>query len=57
MAELFGKKTGSCRGQGGSMHIFSSKVTWGQGEDEGQGLRVRGDGVSRYCVMLRGARA
>eukprot|EP00210_Caulerpa_lentillifera_P000118 g113.t1 len=24
MAELFGKKTGVCRGQGGSMHIFSS---------------------------------
>ncbi|GFR52984.1 hypothetical protein Agub_g15673, partial [Astrephomene gubernaculifera] len=25
MAELFGKKTGCCRGQGGSMHMFSSK--------------------------------
>lgn len=25
MAELFGKKTGCCRGQGGSMHIFSAK--------------------------------
>jgi pyruvate dehydrogenase E1 component alpha subunit len=25
MAELFGKKTGCCRGQGGSMHIFSQK--------------------------------
>lgn len=25
MAELFGKKTGVCRGQGGSMHMFSSK--------------------------------
>ena len=25
MAELFGKKTGICRGQGGSMHMFSSK--------------------------------
>ena len=23
MAELFGKKTGLCRGQGGSMHMFS----------------------------------
>ena len=23
MAELFGKKTGICRGQGGSMHMFS----------------------------------
>jgi len=22
MAELFGKKTGCCRGQGGSMHMF-----------------------------------
>lgn len=27
MAELFGKKTGICRGQGGSMHMFSKK--WG----------------------------
>lgn len=27
MAELFGKKTGICRGQGGSMHMFSSE--WG----------------------------
>lgn len=27
MAELFGKKTGICRGQGGSMHMFSK--TWG----------------------------
>lgn len=25
MAELFGKKTGICRGQGGSMHMFSAK--------------------------------
>lgn len=25
MAELFGKKTGLCRGQGGSMHMFSQK--------------------------------
>jgi pyruvate dehydrogenase E1 component alpha subunit len=25
MAELFGKATGCCRGQGGSMHIFSKK--------------------------------
>ncbi len=25
MAELFGKATGTCRGQGGSMHIFSAK--------------------------------
>ena len=25
MAELFGKKTGTCRGQGGSMHIFDSE--------------------------------
>lgn len=25
MAELFGKKTGVCRGQGGSMHMFSAK--------------------------------
>jgi pyruvate dehydrogenase E1 component alpha subunit len=25
MAELFGKKTGICRGQGGSMHMFSSE--------------------------------
>lgn len=25
MAELFGKSTGCCRGQGGSMHIFSAK--------------------------------
>lgn len=25
MAELFGKKTGICRGQGGSMHMFSQK--------------------------------
>eukprot|EP01026_Neomeris_dumetosa_P021878 TRINITY_DN1904_c0_g2_i5.p1 TRINITY_DN1904_c0_g2~~TRINITY_DN1904_c0_g2_i5.p1 ORF type:complete len:457 (+),score=63.66 TRINITY_DN1904_c0_g2_i5:62-1372(+) len=25
MAELFGKKTGMCRGQGGSMHMFSSE--------------------------------
>jgi len=25
MAELFGKATGCCRGQGGSMHIFSQK--------------------------------
>lgn len=25
MAELFGKKTGCCRGQGGSMHVFSAK--------------------------------
>jgi len=25
MAELFGKATGCCRGQGGSMHIFSAK--------------------------------
>lgn len=25
MAELFGKKTGICRGQGGSMHMFSKK--------------------------------
>lgn len=25
MAELFGKKTGCCRGQGGSMHMFSQK--------------------------------
>lgn len=25
MAELFGKKTGLCRGQGGSMHMFSAK--------------------------------
>lgn len=27
MAELFGKKTGICRGQGGSMHMFSAE--WG----------------------------
>lgn len=26
MAELFGKKTGLCRGQGGSMHMFDSKA-------------------------------
>ena len=25
MAELFGKKTGLCRGQGGSMHMFSKE--------------------------------
>jgi pyruvate dehydrogenase E1 component alpha subunit len=25
MSELFGKKTGCCRGQGGSMHMFSAK--------------------------------
>lgn len=25
MAELFGKATGCCRGQGGSMHMFSAK--------------------------------
>jgi len=25
MAELFGKKTGICRGQGGSMHMFSKE--------------------------------
>lgn len=25
MAELFGKKTGTCRGQGGSMHMFDSE--------------------------------
>ncbi len=25
MAELFGKKTGICRGQGGSMHMFSKQ--------------------------------
>ncbi len=25
MAELFGKKTGCCRGQGGSMHMFDSE--------------------------------
>ena len=25
MAELFGKKTGICRGQGGSMHMFSAE--------------------------------
>lgn len=25
MAELFGKATGLCRGQGGSMHMFSAK--------------------------------
>ncbi|PWA93734.1 Dehydrogenase, E1 component [Artemisia annua] len=25
MAELFGKKTGCCRGQGGSMHMFSAE--------------------------------
>lgn len=25
MAELFGKTTGICRGQGGSMHMFSSE--------------------------------
>ena len=25
MAELFGKATGICRGQGGSMHMFSSE--------------------------------
>jgi len=28
MAELFGKKTGCCRGQGGSMHMFSSKTNF-----------------------------
>lgn len=28
MAELFGKKTGCCRGQGGSMHMFSSKANF-----------------------------
>lgn len=27
MAELFGKTTGTCRGQGGSMHMFSRE--WG----------------------------
>jgi hypothetical protein len=27
IAELFGKKTGICRGQGGSMHMFSKE--WG----------------------------
>ncbi len=26
MAELFGKETGTCRGKGGSMHIFDPKV-------------------------------
>ena len=25
MAELFGKATGVCRGQGGSMHMFSKE--------------------------------
>ena len=25
MAELFGKTTGCCRGQGGSMHMFSKE--------------------------------
>jgi TPP-dependent pyruvate/acetoin dehydrogenase alpha subunit len=25
MAELFGKKTGCCRGQGGSMHMFDAE--------------------------------
>ena len=25
MAELYGKKTGICRGQGGSMHMFSAE--------------------------------
>ena len=25
MAELIGKKTGICRGQGGSMHMFSAE--------------------------------
>lgn len=31
MSELFGKKTGTCRGQGGSMHMFDAEyglVSW-----------------------------
>jgi pyruvate dehydrogenase E1 component alpha subunit len=28
MAELFGKATGVCRGQGGSMHMFSKEANF-----------------------------
>ena len=42
MAELFGKKTGICRGQGGSMHMFSSKYNL-----------VRPSAHARASVLLR----
>ena len=51
MAELFGKRTGICRGQGGSMHMFSSEYNFlggfafiGEGIPIGAGAAFR----SRY---------
>lgn len=53
MAELFGKTTGCCRGQGGSMHMFSKE--WGVLGGYafiGEGIpvrRLRGRSVSRHA--------
>lgn len=42
MAELFGKTTGVCRGQGGSMHMFSSEYNvLGGFAFIGEGIPVR----------------
>lgn len=59
MAELFGKKTGCCRGQGGSMHMFSSKHNFlggyafiGEGIPIGLGAAFQ----SKYQVDVLGKR-
>jgi pyruvate dehydrogenase E1 component alpha subunit len=51
MAELFGKTTGVCRGQGGSMHMFSKE--WGVLGGYafiGEGIPVRANARARGCT-------
>jgi pyruvate dehydrogenase E1 component alpha subunit len=50
MAELFGKKTGICRGQGGSMHMFSKKHGL-------VSMRAELFGVTFACCYLLDSRA
>jgi hypothetical protein len=67
MAELFGKKTGCCRGQGGSMHMFSAKNNFlggyafiGEGVPVGLGAAFQSKwvpGCAAGCPMPRLAAA
>ena len=51
MAELFGKKTGICRGQGGSMHMFSKKHGLVSTEIDPSLSSGGGDAPSRPCQL------
>lgn len=51
MAELFGKKTGCCRGQGGSMHMFDREHGL-VGAGRGCGSWVRVVGAGRGCCAV-----